>query len=57
MEAPRKLGRPTDDPKNSQIVVKLNEDCRQILVEYCAKMGVKRSEAVRTAIMKLLEDI
>lgn len=56
MDAPKKLGRPTHDPKISAIVVRLNEDSKQILLDYCAKNGVNRSEAVRTAILRLLDD-
>lgn len=50
------MGRPTDDPKNFQVVVKLNEDSRKILLDYCNQHGVTRSEAIRTAILRLLED-
>lgn len=57
MEPKKRQGRPTADPKTTQVSIRLNEDSRQILLEYCAKMGVGRSEAIRIAILKLLEDI
>lgn len=57
MELKKRQGRPTDDPKTTQASIRLNEDSRQILLEYCTKMGVGRSEAIRIAILKLLEDI
>lgn len=49
----KKMGRPTNDPKTFQVVVKLNEDSQQILLDYCAKHGVSRSEAIRIAILGL----
>lgn len=55
MQAPRKMGRPTDDPKNFQVVVKLNEDSNQILLDFCEENKVSRSEAVRIAILRLLD--
>ncbi len=57
MEPEKKQGRPTNDPKTTQASIRLNEDSRQILLEYCAKMGVGRSEAIRIAILKLLDEL
>ena len=51
----KKMGRPTDDPKNYQVVVKLNEDSRQILLDFCQENGVTRSEAIRIAILRLMD--
>lgn len=55
MEPLKKMGRPTDDPKNFQVVVKLNEDSRQILLDFCERNMVTRSEAIRIAILRLLD--
>lgn len=51
----RKMGRPTDNPKIFQVVVKLDEDSNQILLDYCKETGSTRSEAVRFAILRLLD--
>lgn len=48
-----KRGRPTNDPKNSHVVVRLNETSSKILTDYCKQCGVTRSEAVRMAIPML----
>ncbi len=29
------MGRPTDNPKPYQLTVKYDEECKQILTEYC----------------------
>ena len=49
------MGRPTNDPKTFQVVVKLNEDSRQILLDFCKENEVTRSEALRIAILRLLD--
>lgn len=55
MDTRRKMGRPTDDPKNFQVVVKLNEDSMQILKDFCEENNVTRSEAIRVAILRLMD--
>ena len=53
--AAKKMGRPTDNPKTFQVVVKLDEDSQQILVDYCQENHTTRSEAIRIAIARLLD--
>ena len=57
MDMAPKMGRPTDNPKTFQVVVKLDEDSQQILLDFCEKRHVSRSEAVRIAIAKLMEEL
>lgn len=48
-----KMGRPTDNPKEERISVRLDNECTEILDLYCAKNKVTRVEAVRQGIKKL----
>ena len=50
-----KMGRPTDNPKTERISVRLDNDCIEILNEYCETNKVTRVEAVRQGIKKLKE--
>lgn len=50
-----RTGRPTDNPKNDRITIRLDNESSQILSEYCRKIKVDRAEAVRRGI-KLLKD-
>lgn len=48
-----KKGRPTDNPKEERITVRLDADSSQILDEYCKKTGYSRAEAVRQGVKEL----
>lgn len=52
-----KMGRPTNNPLVYQATVRLDEECKNILDEYCKQKQVGRNEAVRTGIKKLKDDI
>lgn len=47
-----KMGRPTDSPKISQIVIRIDKECCEILSDYCKKNNVSRSQAVREIIKR-----
>lgn len=49
----KKIGRPTNNPKGSQIAVRLDDKGQEILEAYCEKFKVSKSVAVRTAVYKL----
>lgn len=49
----KKLGRPTDNPKPYKITVRIDEDSKKILDEYCSSNNVNQMEAVRRGIKKL----
>lgn len=51
----KKLGRPTDNPKPYKITVRIDEESKKILDEYCLKENVNQMEAVRRGIKKLDE--
>lgn len=51
----RKMGRPTDSPKTTQISIRFDEETLSILDSYCVKNGVSRVEAVRKAVAMLKE--
>lgn len=48
-----KMGRPTDNPKEERITVRLDSECTQVLNEYCQKTGESRAEAIRQGIKGL----
>lgn len=56
MMNPRR-GRPTDNPKASQISVRLDGECIEILNEYIKQENIQRVEAIRRGIKKLKDDI
>ena len=51
----KKMGRPTDNPKNTQIAVRFDDETLKTLDEYCEKEKVGRAEAVRRAVRRLRE--
>lgn len=52
-----KMGRPTDNPKPYKIAVRLDEEAKTILDEYCRQENVNKMEAARRGIKKLKSDI
>lgn len=51
----KKMGRPTDSPKTTQISIRFDAETLNILDGYCQKNGFSRVEAVRKAVA-MLED-
>lgn len=52
-----KMGRPTNNPKPYKIAVRLDEEAKTILDEYCNQENVNQMEAARRGIKKLKDDI
>ena len=50
---PKKMGRPTNNPKADRITVRLDVESREILEEYCKSKGIDKAEAVRRGIKSL----
>lgn len=48
-----KLGRPTDNPKEERITVRLDAECVRILNDYCEKHNATKTDAVRESIRRL----
>lgn len=52
-----RTGRPTDNPKQERITVRLDSQSSQILRDYCEKKNVEKAEAIRRGVKKLAEEI
>ena len=52
-----KMGRPTNDPKDKAIKIRLTHDCQSIVERYVKQEGVSAAEAIRRGILKLEVDI
>lgn len=52
-----RIGRPTDNPKKERITVRLDEEAREILENYCKQEECERAEAIRRGVKKLKDDI
>lgn len=52
-----KMGRPTDNPKTHQVMVRLDKDTETILETYCRQENVTKAEAMRRGARKLKDDI
>jgi hypothetical protein len=51
-----KIGRPlSDNPLQNDIKVRVDNKMYHQLVEYCAKNGMSKAEAVRKAIVEMLD--
>lgn len=53
----KRLGRPTDNPKDERITVRLDNKSQEILTRYCEKENKTKAEAVRDGIKKLKDDL
>ncbi|MDR2933458.1 MAG: hypothetical protein LBV27_10180, partial [Oscillospiraceae bacterium] len=45
--APKKMGRPTDDPKPHSLHLRLSDNDLKILNDYCKRTGKTRPDGVR----------
>lgn len=52
-----RTGRPTDNPKQDRITVRLDNEANQILRLYCEQKLVDKAEAIRRGIKKLAGEI
>lgn len=52
-----RTGRPTDNPKNNKITVRLDDEATEILKVYCKQEGIEKGEAARRGIKKLRSEI
>lgn len=57
MKLLKKTGRPTDEPKSHRITVRIDEESKKTLDEYCLKKEIKQAEAIRIGIKKLKNDL
>lgn len=52
-----RTGRPTDNPKDERITVRLDEQSASIMKRYCEQENVDKAEAVRRGLKKLEAEI
>lgn len=52
-----RTGRPTDNPKQHKITVRLDEESDLIMKKYCEQFEIEKGEAVRRGLKKLKDDI
>ena len=52
-----RTGRPTDNPKQERITVRLDEQSSKILQKYCEQENVEKAEAIRRGVKKLADEI
>ncbi len=50
---PKKMGRPTDAPKQTQLGIRFDEKTLSILDNFCEKEKISRAEGVRRAVKRL----
>lgn len=53
MNVTKKIGRPTKDPKPFKLTVRINEECKMILDDYCKRHEKTLVEGVRDGIISL----
>ena len=52
-----KIGRPTDNPKDKTLFIRLDNESSETLEAYCEQKQVAKSEAARRGIKKLKDDL
>ena len=50
------MGRPTDNPKQHKITIRLDDETNEILDKYSNDNNIGRAEAARRAIRKLKDE-
>ncbi len=53
----KKMGRPTLAPKAKPRQVRLDNECSEILEQYCMQENIPHSEGIRRGIKKLKSDL
>lgn len=53
MDDKKKMGRPTNDPKDVKLTVRVNKSTNEILEKYCKENNISKVEGVREAINRL----
>lgn len=51
------MGRPTDNPKDKALFVRLDGESNEVLEAYCKQEEVTKAEAARRGIKKLKDDL
>ena len=53
MDDKKKMGRPTNDPKDVKLTVRVNKATNEILEKHCKENNISKVEGVREAINRL----
>ncbi len=48
-----KAGRPTDNPRPNKLSIRISDEDKQILEDYCEREKVNKTEAISRGIKKL----
>ena len=51
------MGRPTDNPKDKTLFIRLDNESSEVLETYCEQKQVAKAEAARRGIKKLKDDL
>lgn len=52
-----RTGRPTNNPKRDSLTIRLDEEAKEILENYCKQKNVEKGEATRRGIKKLKSEL
>jgi len=53
-----RTGRPkVENPKSIPIHVRLDQECKEVLTQYCQQEQIAKTEGIRRGILKLKPDI
>ena len=55
--ANKKIGRPTNNPRPHKLSIRINDNSKEILKNYCDFFRVNTTEAIERGIKKLEDDI
>lgn len=50
-----RTGRPTDNPRPNKISIRISDEDKRILEDYCESKKVNKTEAISRGIKKLVE--
>lgn len=53
----KKIGRPTDNPKDTTMKIRFDKDSLKMLEECSEQMKISRAEVVRRGVRKMHEDL
>lgn len=52
-----RTGRPTDNPKDERVTVRLDKKSSEIMQAYCKQERIEKAEAVRRGLKKLESEL
>ncbi len=53
----KKIGRPTDNPKDIVLKIRIDKGTSELLEACCAKLSLSKAEIVRRGIKKMYDDL